>query len=129
MKIAKFSLVLAPALLAAAAITSHPVLAAPTVHVPFPFIASGHSCPAGDYLVHSGNQGSSIGLQGPAGQVFFLIGPGEPNPRDKRVILTFDKEGKRYLLRTVQYRGNVTNRLDKHFPENIVATEKVVGAQ
>lgn len=123
------SLVLALAVLAAAAFTSKPAMAATTLHVPFSFMASGHSLPAGDYVVRASNPGGSVSLEGPKGKMFWLAGPGKPNPNDRRVILTFDKAVQGYLLRTVQYGSNITSQLDKPLLESIPAAQQIVGAQ
>lgn len=122
-------LLLAPAVLAAAAFTSQSVMAASTLHVPFGFMASGQRCPAGDYLVRSGNLGTSVSLEGPDGKMFFVAGPGKPHPQDQGVILSFDREAQTYLLRSVQYGPNITNRLDKPSLESIPVTKQVTGAE
>ena len=120
---------LAPAMLAAAAFTSQPAMAAAKLHVPFNFMAAGQRCPAGDYMVRSANRGSSVTLEGPAGKMFFLTGPGEPNPLDMHVIISFDREGQNYLLRSVQYGSKITNRLDKPSMEIIPSANQAAGAE
>lgn len=117
MRISFQSLVLASAVLAAAAFTAQPVMAAgtATAHIPFDFVASGKSMPAGDYAVREGSYGHTVKLENSATGLVWTIGPGTPNPSDRRVILTFDRVGQQHVLRTVQYGPMITSRLDKKY--------------
>lgn len=125
------SLVLAPAVLAAAAFTVQPALAAPTyqVHVPFDFVASGKTLPAGDYMVRQGQNLHTVALQGKASTMSWFVGPGSPNPVDQRVVLTFDKIGQNHMLRTVQLGPMVTNRLDKKYANSLATEEQIMAGE
>lgn len=113
------SLLLAAGITAAAALTPHPAAAAgATVNVPFSFTASGKHCPAGVYNVRLEQMDQVLRLTNARGpfDMVWLAGPGNPSPRDKRVILLFDRAGSSYTLRSVQYGSAITSRLDKKVP-------------
>ncbi len=114
MRLSLRSLVLAPALLAAAALTPQPASAA-VLHVPFAFTASGHSLPAGDYSVQRDSRGNYVTLVSPDGKHSFnwIIGPGEPKPGDTGVVMRFDPSDSGYTLRSIQYNAAITAVLDK----------------
>ncbi|HEV2323213.1 MAG TPA: hypothetical protein VGS10_04580 [Terracidiphilus sp.] len=104
---------------AAAALASHPAMAAgATVNVPFSFTASGKQCPAGRYNIRLEKMNQVVRLTDARGQVnlVWLAGPGNPNPSDKRVVLRFDRAGSSYALRSVQDGATITSRLDKQAP-------------
>src|ERR1700738_553117 len=114
MRLSLRSLVLAPALLAAAALTPQPASAA-VLHVPFAFSVSGHILPAGDYSVERDSKGSFVTLATPDRKQSFswIITPGDPGPYETGVILRFDPSDSGYALRSVQYNAMITPRLDK----------------
>ena len=116
-----FSLILTSAVLATAAFTAHPAAAQTTLHVPFTFTVAGRTCPAGNYVVQTGNFASVVTLDGPAGKMLWPAFPGKANPNSEHVVLTFDKSGQNYTLRTVQYNAKITKPLDKPSPESIPA--------
>lgn len=99
-----------------------------TVKVPFAFVASGRQCPAGVYTVARDTEFNVVRLQSADGARHFqwIIGPGQPSPYDTSVVLTFDKWGNDYSLRTVQYRDKTTRRLDQKVPE-YVPTRTIMG--
>jgi len=127
MRINLHSLVLAPAILAATVFSAQPALAATTyqVHVPFEFVASGKTLPAGDYMVRQTDRSHTVALEGHSAALLWLLGPGEPNPKDNRVILTFDRIGENHRLRTVQVGPMITNRLDKKYANSLAAEEQI----
>lgn len=112
MRITLRSLVLAPVVLVAVAFTAHSAMAA-SVNVPFNFSVNGKMCPAGQYTVQADAWGDSVKLSSGSRSFTLLIHPGNPAPTDKRVVLEFDQVGTRHLLRTIQYRDQITSRLDK----------------
>jgi hypothetical protein len=112
MRITLRSLVLAPVVLVAVAFTANSAMAA-SVNVPFNFSVNGKMCPAGQYTVQADHWGDSVKLSSASRSFTMLIHPGSPAPTDKRVILQFDQVGTHHLLRTIQYRDQVTSRLDK----------------
>jgi hypothetical protein len=120
------SVVLAPAILAAAAFTAQPAMAeSHVVNVPFNFTVAGKICPAGNYTVHSDNYLNSVYLAGQNRSFVWLLVPGDAAIRDHRVTLTFDVYGQDHLLRTVKYGTMVTPQLDKQHKETIPAAQQI----
>jgi len=122
-----YSVVLAPALLAAAALTAKPALAAATyrVQVPFQFVADGKTLPAGEYFVREGDRSYAVMLEGKSIRMSWLLSPATPNPNDRNVILTFDKVGENHMLRTVQMGPMITNRIDKKYANSLAAEVQI----
>jgi len=119
-------LFLASAVAATAALATPYALAATQVDVPFSFTANGQFCPAGHYNVAHNPTSNIVTLASNDGQNFsWIMAPGDPAPTDSRVILSFDKAGDNYTLRTVQYGHLITSQLDRvkrseERPERIV---------
>ena len=116
MRLSLRSLVLAPALMAAAAVTPQ-LASAAVLHVPFAFTVNGQNLPAGEYTV-SRDLGSSIVTlvsENRENRKAFkwMIGPGEPAPGVQGVIMRFDQSGGQYELRSIQYNALITSQLDK----------------
>lgn len=119
MQITLRTLLLAAGITAAAALAPHPAAAAgATVNIPFSFTASGKQCPAGAYNIRLEQMNQVVRLTNARGHVnmVWLAGPGNPSPTDKRVVLSFDRNGSSYTLRSVQDGSTVTSRLDKKAP-------------
>jgi len=95
------------------------------MNVPFSFTAGGENCPAGTYIVKTNSWYSAVVLHGTGHNFTWLIGPGQPAPNDSRVVLTFDHVGSRYALRSVQYKSQITDRLDKKLKESIPSAQQV----
>ncbi len=120
------SLVLAPAVLAIAAFTAKPAVAESyNVTIPFNFVAAGKTCPAGNYMVTEENFGGTVRLAGKDHNFVWILFPGNPAPSDHNIVLTFDSAGQNYILRTVQYGGEITQRLDKKNKEAIPAAMQI----
>lgn len=119
MRLNLHSLILAPALLAAAAITPQTASAA-VLHVPFAFTVSGQVLPAGNYTVDRDlNMGYVTLKTADAKQSFtWMIAPGEPAPNAVGVIMRFDNTDSGYVLRNIQYNAQITTRLDKKHHQN-----------
>jgi hypothetical protein len=119
MRLNLHSLILAPALLAAAAITPQPASAA-VLHVPFSFTVAGKVLPAGNYSVNRDLHGGYVTLQSADGKQSFnwMITPGEPDPTATGVVMRFDAAGDGYALRSIQYNAQITRRLDKNLHQN-----------
>ncbi len=118
MRINLHSRVLAPAVLAVAALAVQPSTAraarsGSAVHIPFEFEVAGQTYPAGEYKIHIGSLGNTVALESYLHTFVWIVGPGDPNPADQRTILTFDVLGTRHLLRSIQYHAMSTNQLDK----------------
>jgi hypothetical protein len=129
MRITLRSIVLTPVVMVAAALTANSAMAETKVNVPFNFSVDGKTCPAGQYSVQADRWGNSVRLEGASHVFTWLIRPGDPAPTDKRVILKFDEIGSSHLLRSVQYRDEVTSRLDKRAREIEAAVERDIQGQ
>jgi hypothetical protein len=124
------SLVLAPAVMAAAALTAQPAMAeSHVVNVPFNFTVAGKICPAGAYTIDSDNYLNSVHLTGQRHAFVWVLFPGDDTVRDHRVTLTFDVYGQDHLLRAVKYGSMTTPRLDKQRKEAIPAAEQITVGQ
>lgn len=120
------SFVLAPAVLAVAALATQTAVAeSRTVNVPFNFVAAGKICPAGDYRVSEDNYGGSVSLVSQKNAFVWLLEPGDSAVRDHHVVLTFDVDGPNYLLRTVKFGNSITPRIDKKYKESIAAGQQI----
>lgn len=122
MRITPRSLVLATAVLAAAAFTTHSA-AAETLRVPFDFTVNGKTMPAGIYSVERNNLANFVRLEGlNANQSYtWMLEPGDPAPGSTAVAMFFDKQDSGYALRSIQYHSLTTSRLDKrHSGDSVV---------
>jgi hypothetical protein len=123
----KFFLV--PAIAAAAALVSHSTQAQ-TVDVPFTFTALGQNFPAGTYVVQENRDESYVTLRLKNGgkSICRVVGPGDPDNADRRVVLRFREEGDAYTLDTIQFGPMITSHLapgNRHNRE--LAARLVVG--
>lgn len=107
--------VLAPAVLAAAALVSTSAMAESVVKVPFNFTVGNKTLPAGSYAVRRDSHQNFVTLvrKGTSDAYTWIIGPGEPSPSETKVVLTFDKVGDAHMLQTIQYGSLSTAQLDK----------------
>jgi hypothetical protein len=117
MRITLRSLVLAPVVLVALAFTANSAMAETKLNVPFNFMVDGKVCPAGQYSVQPDKWGNSVKLESASRSFTWMIHSGDPAPTDRRVILQFDQVGSHHFLRTVQYRDQITSRIDKRSRE------------
>lgn len=108
------SLLLAPVLAASAALTPHTANAA-VLHVPFAFTVGGQTMPAGDYNVNrrTGSNFVQIASRDFSWHRTYIVGPGDASPDSHAVALRFDTDEKGYQLRSIEYAGLCTSRLDK----------------
>ncbi|MGA7339778.1 MAG: hypothetical protein WBE72_22670 [Terracidiphilus sp.] len=123
------SLILAPIVLAAAALTANTAAAETKVNVPFDFTVAGQHCPAGLYSIQKNGLQDSVKLEGNSHIFTWLIGPGDPAPTDRRVILNFDTLGSSHVLRSVQYGPMITPRLDEKHKQSTEEQEQTVQGQ
>lgn len=119
----------APALVAAAALATSTAMAETTVNIPFNFTVAGKTWPAGRYNVLQGPAANSVRLSSADSShtYIWIDGPGDARPTDERVILTFDAVSEGHALRTVQYGGRITRRLDK--PQKEYTPVRVMGGE
>lgn len=119
MRLSLHSLVLTPVLLAAAVVTPQHASAA-VLHVPFSFVVSGETLPAGDYTVTPALGGDTVVLYSASQKKTFswLLAPGDPSPGDQGVVMRFDNTGSGYALRSIQYHAAITRQLDKKLHQN-----------
>ncbi len=108
-------LILAPAILAAAALTANSAMAESNVKVPFSFTAAGKVWPAGEYSIQKDMLAGTVTLKSEVSSesLTCLLGPGDPNPTDNKITLKFDNIGGTHALRTVQYGPQITSQLDR----------------
>jgi hypothetical protein len=123
------SLILAPVVLAAAALAANTAMAETTVNVPFSFSVAGKSCPAGRYIVDrnlSHNYVTLIAKNAPVGFQWILT-PGDDDRKSSEITLSFDRQGEGYVLGLVQYGRLATHRLDKASPHSEHKTISATG--
>jgi hypothetical protein len=114
MKFSFSKFVLAPAVLAAAALAANSAMAAETtIKVPFNFTAAGKVCPAGVYTVNRDADYITLTRKGYTESFTWVVGPGSPALTDTKVALKFDEIGKTHVLQSIQYGPVITARLDK----------------
>lgn len=107
--------VLAPAVLAAAALVTTSAMAETVVKVPFNFTVGSKTLPAGNYsVVHDGSSNFVTLIRRGSSDIYtWTLGPGAPDPSDTKVALKFSLVGEDHVLQSIQYGSHVTSRLDK----------------
>ena len=112
-------LVLAPAVMASAALATGSAMAETPINVPFSFSVAGKTFPAGRYIVERDSHRAAVTLVTPdrSESVSWLIGPGSPAPTETKVALKFAEVGPTHVLESIQYGAQITNRLDKNIVE------------
>jgi hypothetical protein len=107
--------VLASAVVAAAAFTSIPAMAAAadsvSINVPFSFTVHGKSLPAGTYQVRWEGTGNFVTMQNGTAVETFLWNSYETAKADPRVTLKFKEQGQDHALQSIQYGAMTTPRL------------------
>ena len=124
--------VLAPAVMAAAALATNTAMAEATLKVPFSFTVAGKNCPAGLYSVHWESSHTNLVtlISKDASQSFtWVVSPGDPAPGDTAVVLRFDEIGDMHALRSVQYGPRITSRLDKNINQTGHVKTRIVPGQ
>ena len=126
-----FKFVLAPAVLAAAALATTSATAETTVKVPFSFTAGDKICPAGYYTIKHDDTSSYVTLmrKGSSDSFTYLVGPGAPEPTDRKVALRFDHLGNAHVLQSIQYGALVTSQLDKKSLRDAERESRVSGGR
>ena len=85
------------------------------VDVPFAFVARNHVYQAGAYAISIDDTKSFVTLReiGNTSQpLTWIVFPGDTDPRNPKVSLTFDVSGSDHVLRTIQYESFATPNLD-----------------
>lgn len=84
--------------------------------VPFSFTVAGQTWPAGTYLIAKNSFTDNVLLQSvdSTKMIALTLGPGDPSPSDRRVILTFAEEDQNHALKSVQYGPLVGSLSGKH---------------
>lgn len=110
-------LALFPVVAAAAALAGH-TAQAETIDVPFAFSAMGHQFPAGTYSVNANINTNvvTLRLKNSDKAIASVLGPGNPNPGDQRVVLRFTDADGQHVLDTIQFRDKITTRLAPYDP-------------
>jgi hypothetical protein len=126
------SLVLAPVVLAAAALVPNIAMAeASVVNVPFNFTVDGKVCPAGQYSVTRDPIRNMVLLQGKKTAIAFqwLLTPGDDDRRASDVRLRFDQVNQNFALQNVQYGRMTTYQLDRKMKHSGHDLERIVQGQ
>jgi hypothetical protein len=114
--------VLASAIVAAAAFTSIPAMAASkgatNVNVPFSFTVHGKTLPAGIYQVRWDGSGDFVTMQSSTAVETFLWSPIGSAKADRRVTLRFEPQGQGLALQSIQYGALTTPQLTKKTRES-----------
>jgi hypothetical protein len=109
--------VLASAVVAAAAFTSIPAMAAvegaASINVPFSFTVHGKSLPAGTYKVRWDGSGNFVTLQNGSAIETFVWSPDQTAAADRRVNMRFEEHSQGYALQSIQYGAMTTSQLTK----------------
>lgn len=121
------SLLPALTIAALAALATHSACAQSRFDISFNFDVSGHNCPAGMYTVERNKRLSVVTLRGAGHAYTWHLRAGDAAPNDDRVMLTFDRVGAAYALRTVQYRSQITARIEKKRKENTPEQIAMIG--
>ncbi len=106
---------LASIVMATVAVAATTANAEAAIKVPFKFTVAGKTCPAGIYIVDRDTNSHLIKMHSRDGSETFhwLVGPGNPNPTDNRIILHFDDSGQNHSLQSVQYGSMITSRFQE----------------
>jgi hypothetical protein len=108
-------MILAPVVMAAAALAANTAMAESRVNVPFNFTVGGKQCPAGAYSVIGDATHNRVILMSKNTPLSFtwLLSAGDAAPMDTKVALRFGEQGQNFTLQSVQYHSLTTHRLDK----------------
>jgi hypothetical protein len=106
--------ILAPAIMAAAALATIPAMAeTTTVNVPFNFNVAGQTLPAGAYSVQHDSVGNLVKLQSQQTSQSFVWVASPSATKGDWVTLKFDRQGDTFTLNSVKAGPLVTSSLDK----------------
>ena len=126
-----FKLVLAPAVIAVAALAAAPVMAeSTTVKLSFPFKVAGKTLPAGTYSLERDDAAKIMKLQSAdASQTFtWTADTTKSFDSSDQVVLHFD-EGRTPSLQSIQYGSLVSSKLEKKMKNADNAPARSTGGQ
>jgi hypothetical protein len=98
------------------------------VEVPFAFVARNHAYQAGAYVISINDSRSFVTLReiGKSSQpLTWIVFPGDTDPSQRKVSLTFDVTQSGNVLRTIQYQSLVTPNLNKKLKHGVDSTTSV----
>ncbi len=98
------------------------------VDIPFGFTAKGQSYPAGSYQVALDPSRNFVTLSSKtdtAKHITWTVGPADA--AQAPAVVSFDRVGDEYALKTIQMDKSVTPTLDKTSPRGISATTSIGG--
>ena len=98
------------------------------VDVPFSFTAKGQAYPAGPYSVSLADNGQSVTLSSRTDNdrhITWVVGPSEP--ADHAAVVSFDRVGENYTLKTIQMNTHITPNLDTQRKGGVAATTSIGG--
>ncbi len=125
------SLVLAPVVMAAAALAPNIAMAEAVVTVPFSFSVDGKVCPAGQYTVDRDPIQNIVTLRSekaPVGFHWFLT-PGDDNRKTTNITLHFNQNDEKFSLKTVEYGRMTTHQIDSKHKHTTRDLERTVQGQ
>ncbi len=119
--------VLAPALMAAAALATQSAMAETTLKVPFSFTVSGKNCPAGRYFVEENTNHSIVTLKSADSKQIFtwVLSSRTYDPAANNIILNFKTSGQTHVLRSIQVGPMSTPTLDNKSLGNQARSEQL----
>jgi hypothetical protein len=114
--------ILAPAIMAAAALATIPAMAeTTTINVPFSFNVAGKTLPAGAYSVEHDSASNFVRLRSQQTAQSFIWTASPSAEKGNWVSLKFDRQGNTFTLNSVKAGPMITPRLDK----NTAASERM----
>ena len=125
------SLVLAPVVLAAAALAPNAAMAETLITVPFSFSVDGKLCPAGQYAIERDPIKNLVYLRGETAPVGFhwFLNPGDENRQPTKVTLHFNQDDQKFSLNTVEYGRMTTQHIDHKSKHSTRELERTVQGQ
>ena len=118
MRFAAFKSILAAVVVTTGALSPQIGRAETTLNVPFSFTVSGHSMPAGVYIVKQDTFHNLVILrnQDTSKSFSYTLRPGDANADEVRVSLRFESSGDSHVLRGIRFGSKTTARLDGPAP-------------
>jgi hypothetical protein len=114
MRFTAFKSILAAVVITTASLSGHIAKAETALKVPFSFIVSGQTMPAGVYTVQEDTFHNRVTIRNREATKSFSYAllPGDPAPNEVHVTLRFEASGDTHILRGIQFGSKATARLD-----------------